>query len=135
MTERLKEPGSFIVEGPGALRRPLRCLYLYDRPLIFTFPHEGKERLFTCCDETDEASIFYGATPGAGLVDRLVANAEPLIRGYQTGPFYKMVWPHVSPWPTEIVRMVAFPANMLPHPDVYLTFDPEYDLRTDVATV
>jgi hypothetical protein len=79
-------------------------------------------------------SIFFGATPGAGLVDRLVTNAEPLIRGFEAGPFYKMIWPHGSPWPIAIIRMIAFPQGMLPDPDVFLTFDPENALHTILAT-
>lgn len=128
MIEPHREPGSFIVEGPGEMRRRLRCLYLYDKPLIFTLPHEGRERLFICFDETDDASIFLGATPAAGLVDRICSNAEPLVRGFEQGPFYRMIWPHASPWPAEIIRMIFFPEEMLPDPDLFLGFDRGYQM-------
>lgn len=125
MIEENWERGSFIVEGPGEMRRPLRSLFWYDGPRIFTFPHDGADRLFTCIDETEGAMIYAGASPSAELVEAICVNGAPLIRGYQAGPFFRMVWEHGSAWPTEIVEIEAFPEDMLPDPEVLLVYEAE----------
>jgi len=119
------EEGRFTVEGPDGQERPLRSLFWYDGPMIFTLPHEGANRLFTCGGDTEEGMIYFGASPAPELVERLCRNEVPLIDGYRNGPFFKMVWGHGSDWPTEITEIDAFPAEMLPDSDVLLVYTPE----------
>lgn len=119
--------GDMLIEGPGDQRRQLRCLFLYDRPLIFMLPHQGRDRIFTCCEDTETGSVYFGASPEAGMVDRVCENREPLIRAYQTGPFFRMVWDNASPYPNLIESIPEFPSSMLPDPDVFLRNEPTED--------
>jgi hypothetical protein len=117
------EDGLFTVEDPDGTERPLRSLLWYDGPMIFTLPHEGADRLFTCGGETEEGMIYFGASPAPDLVDRICRNETPLIDGYRTGPFFEMFWEHGSGWPTEIKEIDSFPVEMLPDPEVRLVYE------------
>ncbi|PTX52297.1 hypothetical protein IQ03_01087 [Gemmobacter caeni] len=117
------EDGLFTVEDPDGTERPLRSLLWYDGPMIFTLPHEGADRLFTCGGETEEGMIYFGASPAPDLVDRLCRNEAPLIDGYRTGPFFRLVWGDGAPGPTGITEIDAFPAEMLPDPEVRLVYE------------
>jgi hypothetical protein len=116
------DDGRFIVEGPDGMERPQRSLLWYDGPRIFLFPHEGADRPFTCGDEAEDGLVYFGATPAPEILDRLCRNEVPLIEGYRAGPFFRLVWGDGAPGPTEITEIDAFPAAMLPDPEVLLVY-------------
>ena len=123
------EEGLFTVEGPDGMERTLRSLLWYDGPVIFLLPHEGADRLFTCGGETEEGMIYFGASPAPDRVDRLCRNEDPLIDGYRTGAFFRLIWGHGAPGPTGITEIDAFPTEMLPDPEVRLVYE-----RTDTPS-
>lgn len=76
--------------------------------MIFTLPHEGADRLFTCGGDTEEGMIYFGASPDPDLVDRLCRNEAPLIDGYRTGPFFRLVWGTARPVRRRSPRSTPF---------------------------
>lgn len=57
------------------------------------------------------------------LIDQICCDKTPLIDGYRTGPFFRLVWGGGAPGPTEITEIDAYPAEMLPDPEVRLVYE------------
>jgi hypothetical protein len=67
---------------------PIKTLYWYDGPVLFTALINGQERLITLLDIDPPIFSYLAATPSLDTIDGIINNTIPVFDGFQTGPFF-----------------------------------------------